>query len=427
MEPETLDLARLQFALTAGGHFLFVALTLGLATVVAVIQTRAVFSGDPVHARMVRFWGQLYVINYAVGIVTGIVMEFQFGMTWSGLGHYAGNVFGASLAIETVVAFFVESTFLGLWIFGWNHFGKGVHLALLWVVTLTAYLSAYWILVTNGFLNHPVGYRETAEGLVISDSWALLTNPSTLFAFLHITGGALITAAFFMAGVSAYHLFRRTPDHELFRRSLRIGVFVALPAVFFTAAVGGAQFPMLREYQPAKLAAFQSDPAEMARLQAEMAAKFGPGDYLPSEAWTRAGALVMLSVFGLMFFIAILGVVLGSIKWTVYRLRPWHVLLMAVVPLPFVAMTAGWVFREAGRQPWVIYGLLKTEDAGSALSTGQLQLSLAVFGTLFVLLITINWWLLLRTAQRGSSHVALGADDRTDHGPADRPLPVHSY
>ncbi|WP_308377496.1 cytochrome ubiquinol oxidase subunit I [Streptomyces sp. ISL-99] len=136
MEPETLDLARLQFALTAGGHFLFVALTLGLATVVAVIQTRAVFSGDPVHARMVRFWGQLYVINYAVGIVTGIVMEFQFGMAWSGLGHYAGNVFGASLAIETIVAFFVESTFLGLWIFGWNRFGKRVHLALLWVLTL---------------------------------------------------------------------------------------------------------------------------------------------------------------------------------------------------------------------------------------------------------------------------------------------------
>ncbi|MET9512933.1 cytochrome ubiquinol oxidase subunit I [Streptomyces flavidovirens] len=427
MEPETLDLARLQFALTAGGHFLFVALTLGLATVVAVIQTRAVFSGDPVHARMVRFWGQLYVINYAVGIVTGIVMEFQFGMAWSGLGHYAGSVFGASLAIETIVAFFVESTFLGLWIFGWNRFGQRVHLALLWVVTLTAYLSAYWILVTNGFLNHPVGYRETPEGLVIGDTWALLTNPSTLFAFFHIAGGALVTAAFFMAGVSAYHLFRRTSEYELFRRSLRIGVFVALPAVFFTAAVGGAQFPVLREYQPAKMAVFQSDPAEMARLQGDMAAKFGPGDYLPSEAWTRAGAIVMLSVFGLMFFIAVLGVVLGSIKWAVYHLRPWHVLLMAVVPLPFVAMTAGWVFREAGRQPWVIYGLLRTRDAGSALSTGQLRLSLTVFGALFVLLIAVNWWLLLRAAGRGPSGVALGTDDRSEDGSYDPPLPVHSY
>lgn len=230
-----------------------------------------------------------------------------------------------------------------------------------------------------------------------------------------------------MAGVSAYHLFRRTPEYELFRRSLRIGVFMALPAVFFTAAVGGAQFPMLRQYQPAKIAAFQSDPAEMARLQTDMAAKFGPGDCLPSEAWTRAGATVMLSVFGLMFFIAILGVVLGSIKRAVYHLRPWHVLLMAVVPLPFAAMTGGWVFREAGRQPWVIYGLLKTQDAGSAISTGQLQLSLAVFGTLFALLIAVNWWLLLRAAGRGPSEVALGADDRSEDGSQSRPLPVHSY
>ncbi len=427
MEPETLDLARLQFALTAGGHFLFVALTLGLATVVAVVQTRAVFSGDPVHARMVRFWGQLCVINYAVGIVTGIVTEFQFGMAWSGLGHYAGNVFGASLAMETIVAFFVESTFLGLWIFGWNRFGKRVHLALLWVVTLTAYLSAYRILVTNGFLNHPVGHKETPQGLVIDDTWALLPNPSALFAFFHIAGGALVTAAFFMAGVSAYHLFRRTSEYELFRRSLRIGVFTALPAVFFTAAVGGAQFPMLQEYQPAKTAVLQSDPAATARLQADMTAEFGPGDYLPSEAWTRAGALVMLSVFGLMFFVAVLGVVLGSIRWAVYRLRPWHVLLMAVVPLPFVAMTAGWVFREAGRQPWVIYGLLKTQDAGSALSAGQLWLSLAVFGALFALLIAVNWWLLLRAARRGPSGAALGADDRSPDGSQSRPLPVHSY
>lgn len=410
MDTETLDLARLQFALTAAGHFLFVALTLGLATVVACVQTVAVVSGKPVHARMVRFWGQLYVINYAVGIVTGIIMEFQFGMTWSGLGHYAGDVFGASLAVETIVAFFVESTFLGLWIFGWGRFNKWVHLGTLWVVTLTAYLSAYWILVTNGFLNNPVGYRETPDGLVLDDPVALLTNPAALPAFFHILAGALVTAAFFMAGVSAYHLFRRSPEHEVFRRSLRIGVFLALPAVFLSAVTGGIQFPYLRDAQPMKLAVFGRDEAEVARLQAEMVAEFGPGDYVPSQLWTSLGGTLMLTAFGLMFLIAGLGAVLGGIRFAVHRFRPWHLLLMAAVPLPYVAMTAGWVFREAGRQPWVIYGLLRTEDAASQLSAGQLRLSLAVFGTLFALLIAVNWTFLLRAAGRGPAAVALGRD-----------------
>ena len=161
MESQTVELARWQFALTAGGHFLFVSLTLGLATVLAVLQTRATLrGGQPVHLRMVRFWGRLYVINYAVGIVTGLVMEFQFGMAWSGLGTYAGDVFGSSLALETVLAFFVESTFLALWLLGWGRFNKWVHLGVLWVVTLTAYLSAYWVLVTNGFLNRPAGHAR---------------------------------------------------------------------------------------------------------------------------------------------------------------------------------------------------------------------------------------------------------------------------
>ncbi|THA25725.1 cytochrome ubiquinol oxidase subunit I [Streptomyces sp. RKND-216] len=411
MDAQTLDLARLQFALTAAGHFLFVALTLGLATVVACVQTVAVASGKPVHHRMVRFWGQLYVINYAVGIVTGIVMEFQFGMNWSGLGHYAGDVFGASLALETVLAFFVESTFLGLWIFGWGRFNRWVHLGTLWVVTLTAYLSAYWILVTNGFLNNPVGHRETPDGLVLHDTAAVLTNPSTLFAFGHIAAGALVTAAFFMAGVSAYHLFRRSPEHEVFRRSLRIGVFLGAPAVFLTAVTGGVQFPFLTGNQPMKMAVFRRDEAEIARLQAELTARIGPGDYVPSETWTQLGATLMLVAFALMFLVAGLGVVLGAIRFVVHRLRVWHVLLMAVVPLPYVAMTAGWVFREAGRQPWVIHGLLRTEDAASQLSAGQMRLSLAVFGVLFALLIAGNGYFLLRAAGRGPAAVTLGTDD----------------
>jgi len=421
VDPETLDLARWQFALTAGGHFLFVALTLGLAGVVACIQTCAVVSGASVHQRMVRFWGQLYVVNYAVGIVTGIVMEFQFGMAWSGLGHYAGGLFGASLAMETVVAFFIESTFLGMWIFGWNRFNKWVHLGLLWVVTLTAYMSAYWILITNGFLNNPVGYRSSSSGssgsshgsgIELADTLAVLTNPSALLAFFHILGGALLTAAVFMAGVSAYHLFRRSPEHELFRKSLRTGVFTSVPALFLTAAVGGVQLGSLSGIQPMKAAVFAGKESTIARLQAELAAQFGPGDYVPSTALTRGGAVVMLAVFALLLYVCLPGAVLACFRKAVYRFRAWHVLLMVMVPLPYVAMTAGWVFREAGRQPWVVQGLLKTEDAVSQLSAGEMRTSLAVFGTLFTLLVTVNWWLLLRTAARGPDDPALGRDER---------------
>ncbi|TDC27293.1 cytochrome ubiquinol oxidase subunit I [Streptomyces sp. 8K308] len=410
MEAETLDLARWQFALTAGGHFLFVALTLGLATILAVLQTWAtVRGGGETRLRVVRYWGRLYVINYGVGIVTGILMEFQLGMAWAGLGHYAGDAFGASLALETVLAFFVESTFLALWLLGWDRFNRWVHLATLWVVTLTAYLSAYWILVANGFLNHPRGHAETAEGrLELAEPVALLTNPNTLLAFGHITAGALLTAAVFMAGVSAYHLFRGGEEPDgFFRRSLRVGVFTALPALFVTVVFGGTQMAAIREWQPAKAATFDHDTAELARVQAEMVARFGPGDYLPDAAVTRGAGLTMLLAFALLTLPLLASGLLALWPWAVRRLRIWHLTLMALVPLPYVAMIAGWVFREAGRQPWVVYGLLRTEDAVSQVSAVQMRLSLAVFVPLFAALIAVNWWLLLRAAARGPRHADL--------------------
>ncbi|MFG3498143.1 cytochrome ubiquinol oxidase subunit I [Streptomyces sp. NPDC047928] len=419
MNAEVLDLARLQFALTAGGHFLFVALTLGLAPLVACVQTVATVGRRPLDARMVRFWGQLYVVNYAVGIVTGIVMEFQFGLSWSGLTHYAGDVLGASLAVETIVAFFVESTFLGLWIFGWNRFNRWVHLAMIWIVTLTAYLSAYWILVSNGFLNNPVGHRVSEGELVLDDPVAVLTNPAALLAFGHILGGALLTAGSFMAAVSAYHLFRRSPEWEFFGRSLRIGVFVSFPALMVTAVFGGLQLGALKDLQPMKSAVFGGRTDEIARLQAEMAARFGPGDYVPSEAWTRGSALIMLLAFALMMYFTFAGFVLAFFKKAVFRFRLWHLALIAAVPLPYLAMISGWVFREAGRQPWVVYGLLKTEDAVSTVSPGAMRLSLAVFTSLFAVLAVVNGWLLVRHARRGPVDAGLGHDDRA--GPDDHP------
>jgi cytochrome d ubiquinol oxidase subunit I len=417
VNPETLDLARLQFALTAGGHFLFVALTIGLATLVACIQTGATLSRNPVHQRMTRFWGQLYVINYAVGIVTGLVMEFQFGLAWSGLTHEAGNVFGASLAMETLVAFFVESTFLGLWIFGWGRLNRWVHLGLIWGVALTAYASAYWILVSNGFLQNPVGYERVGDVLRLTDSWAVLTNPSATTAFWHVLGGSLVTAGFFVAGISALHLFRRTAETELFTRSLRIGVFTALPALFLTVTAGGLQFAALGGVQPMKRAVFRRESAEIARLQAEQVARFGAGDYVPPEAWTRTGGIVMMAAFALMMYLVLPSALLVLFKPVVRRFRLWHLVLVAAIPLPYIAMLSGWVFREVGRQPWVINGVLLTEDAVSDVSPAAMRTSLVAFTVLFGLLLVVNWWLLLRQAARGPDAVALGRPETTTNQP----------
>ncbi|WP_116948659.1 cytochrome ubiquinol oxidase subunit I [Jiangella endophytica] len=375
---DVLELARLQFALTAGAHFLFVSLTLGLATVLAVLQTRATVGRSPIHARMTRFWGRLYVTNYAMGILTGLVMEFQLGLSWSGLTHFAGNVVGASLAMETLVAFFVESTFLGLWIFGWDKLNRWAHLAAIWVVTLTAYASAYWVLVANGFMQHPVGAAPGEDGLRLTDAAAVLTNPSTLQAFWHVLAGALVTAGFFVAGVSAWHLLRRTPEQEFFGRSLRIGVFVAAPALFGSAITGGRQLQLIEEIQPHKWEAFSG----------------GAG-------LARAGALLMLMAFAAMFFFSFLNVVLALSRRVVVTARPWHVALIAAIPLPYVAMISGWVFREVGRQPWVVDGLLTTRDALSDVSPAAIRFSFVTFVGVFAVLIAVNGWLLARQARRG--------------------------
>ncbi|MBF8189286.1 cytochrome ubiquinol oxidase subunit I [Nonomuraea sp. K274] len=415
---ETVELARLQFALTAGAHFLFVALTLGLATLVAVIQTRATFSQNPVHLGMTRFWGQLYIINYAMGIVTGLVMEFQLGLSWSGLTHYAGNVFGSALAMETLVAFFVESTFLGLWIFGWNKLNRWAHLALIWVVTLTAYASAFWILIANGFLQNPVGHVVEGGTLRLTDFGAMVANPAAQVAFWHVLSGAMIVGGLFMAGVSAYHLRKRTPEQDFFRKSLRLGIGVALPATFLTATFGGLGFEGM---QPSKAAVWAGSPQERAAVQAEMVARHGPGDYLPPEGWVLTGGITMLTVYALLATVVSVSCVLMLFRPVVRGFRLWHWLLMLTIPVPFLAMIAGWIFREMGRQPWAVYGLLKTSEAMTPVTEAQMTFSLTAFVTVFAALIVINYWLLAKAARRGPGAVALG--DR----PVESPTAVPTF
>jgi cytochrome d ubiquinol oxidase subunit I len=415
---DPLLLARMQFALTAGSHFLFVALTLGLATLVAVTQTRATLArrGRGVHERMTRFWGQLYVINYAVGIVTGLVMEFQLGTHWSGMSSLVGQVFGAPLAMETVVAFFIESTFLGLWIFGWGRLNRWVHLALIWVVTLTAYASAYFVLVANGWMQRPVGYEMRGGTAHLTDLGALMGNPPAVLAFLHVLFGGLVTAGLFMAAVSAYHLLRRTAEVEFFRRSLRMGLVALVVSVVPVAMFGGVQFAYL---QPTKRGG-----QEGAAAEAAFAARFGPGEYGPPQlAWT--GETVMISVWGLLFLLALAALVkLPFGRWLV-RGRIFLVAVMVCVPLPYVAMLSGWVFREVGRQPWAVYGVLKTEDALSHVDGTLLAASFVGFTCLFAVLLVVNAWLLVRYARRGPQEARLGVPPGSGGAPAgESPAPA---
>jgi cytochrome d ubiquinol oxidase subunit I len=383
----TLSLARLLFAVTAGTHFLFVSLTLGLATLVAITQTRAVVKDSPVLQGMVRFWGQLYVINYAVGIVTGLLMEFQFGLNWPGLTDHARDVFGAPLAMETLVAFFVESTFLGLWIFGWDRLNRYAHLALIWVVTLTAYLSAYFILVANGFLNNPVGYLRVGGELRVDSAAKLFTNPAALLPLAHIVAGAFLVAGLFMAGISTWHL-RRSGESEFFRRSLRTGLIAFVVAIVPALVFGIPQFGYTHESKS---------------VLGEVAA------YVMMLAWLA------------MFVVALVALAKLIVPRWMVRGRIFHGVLLRMIGLPYIAMLAGWVFRESSRQPWLIYGVLRTDDAVRPMSLAAMASVTAGVTALFLMLAVVNIGLLRRYARRGLEGATLGRAETP------QPEPVPSF
>ncbi|MFC8623666.1 cytochrome ubiquinol oxidase subunit I [Streptomyces anulatus] len=409
------DLARLQFAATTGIHWLFVILTMGVVPLVAIMHTRAAFTRDPagraVRERMTRFWGQLYVINYAVGIVTGLVMEFQFGLSWSGLSKFAGNVFGVPLALETLIAFFAESTFLGMWIFGWGRLRRGVHVTLIWLVALTAYASAYWILIANGFMQNPVGFEVRDGAAYLTDFGALLTNSSALMALAHVTLAALMTGSVFVLGISAYHLARGTKEAGLFRGSLRLALLVATPTSWFVATVGEMQLPQIERSQPMKAAILEN--GDIDRVQAQLVERYGPGDYTPPDEWLRFSMDLMTIIGYSVSTVTIIAVILLW-KDRLIRWRPFAYLMTAMIPFPFIASVSGWVLREVGRQPWIVYGQLKVEDALSSVSRTSLLVSCVVFVAVFLALAVTNWTLITRFALRGPDATQLGATEPLD-------------
>lgn len=388
-----LDLARLQFAVTTNLHFVFVALTLGLVPMVAVMQTRHTFTGREHDERLTRFWGQIHLINYALGIVTGLVLEFQFGMSWSGLSHFAGDVFGAPLAIETMTAFFLESTFLGLWIFGWHILPGKVHLALIWLVALTAYVSAFWILAANSYLQNPVGSRTVDGRLVLDDFGLLVTNPHLLTALPHVTGAAFMTASWLVIAVSSFHL--RRGDHVgFFTSCLRWSVFTAAGSGLLTFISGHIAPAYVEAAQPDKL----TGPME----------PFLDSMLLIGDVLTALALLVLLPVL--------------------FRTRPARVrrflpVLMALAPLPVVASALGWIVREMGRRPWLVYEHLTiAEGLSPDVSAPMLATSLVVFTLVLGSLAVTNIVLILRSAARGPDDVLLGSKPVEPAPPSPAPI-----
>ncbi|WP_306367188.1 cytochrome ubiquinol oxidase subunit I [Nocardiopsis sp. CC223A] len=420
MFDDPLLLARLQFAFTAATHYMFVALTLGLAPYILVAQLRAALSGDRTRMSAVRFWGGLYLVNYGMGVLSGLVMELQLALNWSGLQEMYGYSFGAPLALETMTAFFVESTFLGLWIFGWDRMGRWAHLGCFAVVTATAYMSAWWVLVSNGFLRNPVGF-EMVDGVAhLTDPVALMTNPAATMAFGHIVTGALLVGAAVIIATSAHHLRRGNDPQRMFSRGITYGTLVMCLLPIPVAAFGGVQFELFDQAPPTSGQTYTA---------AEIEAVEAAGDGVPAVVGGTADIL-MMSMWGLMFFLGpvlLLGRLVAHFAPGVRRMR-WALYPLAVLPfLPYLASVGGWVFRETNRQPWTVVHHLTTADAVTPMSPAAAAVSFGLFTPAFALLAATTWWLLVRFARRGPEGGPLAEHRDDDSAPAESPTSVPSF
>lgn len=451
-------LSRWQFAATTIYHFFFVPLTLGLSLVVASLHTMYHRTGDEKWKRMTKFWGKLFLINFAMGVVTGIVQEFQFGMNWSEYSRYVGDIFGAPLAVEGLLAFFLESTFLGIWIFGWDRLPKKVHLASIWLVAIGSNLSALWILIANSFMQHPIGYDPAsveAGRLILNDFGALVFNRKAWLAFPHTVLAGLSTAAFFMLGISAWHLARKQ-YMEIFKKSFQIAAVLGLVAVVLAGVVGHEQGVEVMETQPMKMAAIEglwyNDPDEpgspfslltifdksgkgevwslqiprllsliscfnldcevlgVEQVQAQYEELYGPGDYVPLMVMTHWG-------FRAMFYSALVMIGLGALViLAMLRKREEKMKLMKWFPLaiilPYLANTGGWITTEMGRQPWIVQGFLKTEAGMSPnVTPGMILITLIGFVVLYAALMVVDIFLLTRFAKAGPDATDAGVID----------------
>jgi cytochrome d ubiquinol oxidase subunit I len=440
-----LELARWQFGITTLYHFIFVPVTIGLAICVAAFQTMWHRSGEERWLRSTRFWGKLMLISFALGVATGIVQEFQFGMNWSSYSRFVGDIFGAPLAMEGLAAFFVESTFLGLWIFGWGRLSKRVHLACAWLVAGSTALSAYFILAANSWMQHPVGYKLADGKAELTNIASVLFNSTALYAFAHTILAALLTAGMILIAVSAWHL-RRGSETAVFGAAMRVGLPLVAVAAVVTVIVGHFNGILMTHQQPMKMAAadavfetkegaglslfatgdFKQNPEGLTRnveipnllswistgyprgtidgvnnINAEYRGRYGGGEYAPIVAVSYWTWRAMIGCAVAMFLLAAYGWWLlrkGRLERS-GRFLKWAVPAAA---LPFIASATGWVFTEMGRQPWVVFGLLKTDVANSpSVSSAEVWITLVGFTLLYGVLAAIAGTVFVKTVRKG--------------------------
>jgi cytochrome d ubiquinol oxidase subunit I len=452
---DPLALARWQFGLTTLYHFLFVPLTLGMSLVVAIFQTVWYRTGDVKWLHLTRFFGKIFLINFAMGVVTGIVQEFQFGMNWSAYSRFVGDVFGAPLAFEGLLAFFLEATFIGLWIFGWDKLPRLAHLASIWMATLGATFSAYFIIAANAFMQNPVGYQMAADGhrAELVDFWAMLTNPVALAAFPHTIFSGWMFAAMIVASISAWHLARGR-NVEMMRTTLRFGLWSAIVSFVLVAVAGDQLSLVMVATQPMKMAAAEATfntvcgqdasfsiftlgtpdgTSELFSIRVpfllsilsthsldgcvegindlntlysqQMFPQFADqvdGNFAPVLWVTYWAFRWMIALGGLTAFISAVGLWVTRKKAT----RPvkqwmWRVAIWAA-PLPMIASLVGWVFTEMGRQPWIVFGLMLTQDGVSPSVPGwSVLVSLIAFTLTYASLAVVEFGLIKKYAQKG--------------------------
>lgn len=462
---QALDLARWQFAITTVYHFLFVPITIGMAFLVAGLQTAWFRTNKVKYLRATKFFGKIFLINFAIGVVTGIVQEFQFGMNWSSYSRFVGDVFGAPLAMEGLLAFFLESTFLGLWIFGWDRLPKKIHLATIWLAAIGTLLSAYFILAANSWMQHPVGYRINVEKgrAELTDIIEVLTQKLAVATFFHTIPSAIFTGAAVIAGISAWLLVKKI-DVEMAKSTFKLGAITMMLSFVVIAGTGDYTAKIMTELQPMKMAAaealyettanaplslltigtldgsrpvFQIDiPSVLSfmatgdinstvrgvnDLQKEYEQTFGPGNYTPNIPLAYWSFRLMIGFGTLAFLFA--GFALWQMRRGATPRGKWFLPAMISLPfLPLLSNSFGWIFTETGRQPWAVFGLIKTEDGVSAVvSAGAVLFTMIVFTLLYGVLAFIEVGLVLKVIKNGPA-VELDYDDPELGGSESKPL-----
>jgi cytochrome d ubiquinol oxidase subunit I len=437
---DVLMLSRLQFAGATFFHFLFVPLTLGLSILIAIMETVYVRTGDQDYRRMARFWGKIFIINFAVGVVTGITLEFQFGTNWARYSKYVGDIFGSLLAIEATLAFFLESTFLAVWIFGWNRLSPKLHCLCIWLVAFASSMSALWILIANAWMQHPVGFVLRNGRAELSDFLAVVTQPFAFQIFFHTVSGAYILGGFFVMGVSAYHLLRKQ-NTAFFTKSFRLALTFALIFAVAEVVQGHIHGAEVAKIQPTKLAAMEAlwdtqsnapqvlflipdeknernlvewgkIPGALSLLayHSSQATVKGLKDFPPEDRPPVALTFVAFRVMVGLGFLFVLLTVVGWFKRRNLETSPGYLKIMLyAIPLPYLALQAGWIVTEVGRQPWIVYGLMRTKDAVSPIATSQVAISLAAFILVYSSLGAVAFYLIRKQARRGPEPLAAAA------------------